>query len=269
MSNPLDYVIKGGEAGKSRLNILAAVMERYTRALLLALGVNEGKSFIDYGAGGCHVAMLAAGIAGAKGRAVAVDADAAILQLAAQEAKERGIENLEFVAAAIEDHHCRDEFDFAYARFLLSHVHGPAKALQKMKEAVKPGGMVVVEDIQFSGHFCYPASKAFEWYVDRYALVVQRRHGNAQIGPRLPALLNEAGLAAVSFDVIQPAFSAGEGKWMAWVTLDRIKDALLDEGLASEAEIKQTLNELKAFTEDGQTIISLLRIFRVWGVKEG
>jgi 2-polyprenyl-3-methyl-5-hydroxy-6-metoxy-1,4-benzoquinol methylase len=268
MSKQLDYVIQGGEAGKSRLNILAAVMEPYTRALLLALGLKKGKSFIDNGTGGGHVALMAAGITGAKASVVATDADASILRLAAQEAEEKGFKNIEFVAAAIEDYQYREEFDFSYARFVLSHVQEPAMALQKMKEAVKPGGMVVVEDVQFSGHFCYPASKAFERYLDWYAAVVQRRHGNAEIGPRLPALLKEAGLTAISFDVVQPAFSAGEGKWMAWVTLDRITDALTAESIVDAAAIRQTLDELKAFTEDAQTIISLPRVFRVWGVKE-
>ncbi len=268
MSNQFDYVIQGGAAGKSRLNILSAAMEPYTKALLRALGVKEGVSFIDNGTGGGNVAMMVAGMAGPKGRVVATDADASILQLAAQEAKEKGIENVEFITADIADCPYRDVFDFAYARFLLSHLRDPAMALQKMVAAVRPGGMVVVEDVQFSGHFCYPANEAFERYLRWYTSAVLRRHGNAEVGPQLPGLLAATGLTGVSFDVVQPAFSTGQGKWMAWATLDRIKDALLNEGVAGAAQIEQTLAELKTFTEDEQTMMSLPRIFRVWGVKK-
>ena len=95
-----DYVIQGGEAGRSRLNILSAVMESHTQNLLQALGVKEGMRFIDNGAGGGHVAMMAAGMVGTTGTVVATDADKAILHLAAQEAQEKGFQNIEFVATA-------------------------------------------------------------------------------------------------------------------------------------------------------------------------
>jgi hypothetical protein len=67
--------------------------------------------------------------------------------------------------------------------------------------------------------------------------------------------------------VIQPAFNNGPGKQMACITMDRIKEAVISEGLAGAAEVAQTQTQLEAFTADDESIISLPRIFRVWGVK--
>ncbi len=154
-----------------------------------------------------------------------------------------------------------------YARFLLSHLQRPAEVLLNMVRAAKTGGRVVVEDVQFSGHFCYPSSVAFNRYLELYAGLANQRGQNPEIGPALFGMFKQAGITDVGFDVIQPAFSSGAGKQMAYITLDRIKEAVISEGLAGAAEVAQILTQLKAFTRDEQSIISLPRIFRVWGVK--
>ena len=58
-----------------------------------------------------------------------------------------------------------------------------------------------------------------------------------------------------------------EGKLMAEITMEGIAGALLQEGLAGEAEIRETVRELKAFRADELTIMSLPRIFQVSAVK--
>jgi hypothetical protein len=54
---------------------------------------------------------------------------------------------------------------------------------------------------------------------------------------------------------------------MAWLTLDRIKSTLLKQTIADEGTINELLGKLKEFTEDKHTIMSLPRIFRVWGTR--
>jgi len=49
--------------------------------------------------------------------------------------------------------------------------------------------------------------------------------------------------------------------------MDKIKDSLLQKGLANQDEIEKTLSALKLFTEHKNSFISLPRIFRVSGLK--
>jgi ubiquinone/menaquinone biosynthesis C-methylase UbiE len=175
MATTGDYIISGGQAGKSRLNVLAGVLENSTRSLLLANGLREGSAFLDVGCGGGNVATMAAAIVGATGHITALDFDETLIALNQQDATAQGIGNLSYHAVSAYDIAYQNEFDVVYARFLLSHLQRPAEVLLNMLKATKSGGRIVVEDVQFSGHFCYPANAAFERYLELYvALAIAR-----------------------------------------------------------------------------------------------
>ena len=78
-------------------------------------------------------------------------------------------------------------------------------------------------------------------------------------------MLRRAGIQGVELNVIQPAHINGEGKLMAPITMSRISDALAAEGLATESEVQKILTELNHVVGDSETVISLPRIFQVWG----
>ena len=267
MTTTNEYIIAGGTDGKSRLNVLSDVLSSSTKSLLEQNGLTAGASLLDAGCGGGNVAVMAAHMVGESGKITAVDFDAEIIALARQDAATQHISNISFRTLSAYDLDYTAEFDLVYARFLLSHMQHPQDVIGKMLQSLKPGGRVVVEDVQFSGHYCYPACNAFSKYLKYYSTLAAQNNQNAEIGPSLPGLFHKAGLQQVGFDTIQPSFSSGPGKWMAWLTLDRIKHALTAHSIASMDEINSMLKELEDFTNDEQTIISLPRIFRVWGHK--
>ena len=175
-----------------------------------------------------------AGIVGPEGRVVGTDTDGEILALARKDAEAANVANVEFQQVDACACLWQEEFDLAYARFLLSHLNEPENCLAAMVEACRPGGTIVIEDTDFSGSFCYPTCAAYERYKELYQKVVQRRGGDPNIGPKLPAMLRRAGIQAVELNVIQPAHIHGEGKLMAPITMSRISDAVIAEGLATE-----------------------------------
>jgi len=134
-----------------------------------------------------------------------------------------------------------------------------------MREACAPGGTVVIEDTDFTGSFCYPISAAFDRYKELYQALIERRGGDANIGPKLAAMLRLMGIQKVEINVIQPAYIHGEGKLMALFTMSRIAEPIIAEGLATEAEVKEILVELNHVATNSETLISLPRIFQVWG----
>jgi SAM-dependent methyltransferase len=247
------YIISGGLAGKDRLNILAAVLHGYTQQLLLANGLATGASFLDVGCGG--------------GNVTAIDFDEELIALDQKDAAQQGIKNIAYQTMSAYDLSFANEFDVVYSRFLLSHLTEPLKVLSNMLAGARPGGKIIVEDIDFSGHFCYPESEAFNRYVNLFSATARQRGQNPDIGPSLLSLFKEAAISDVEFDVIQPAFNQGDGKLMAYITMGRIKDAVVNEGLANEQEVTDILQQLEEFTTNVNTIISLPRIFRVWGTK--
>src|SRR5436190_47163 len=124
---------------------------------------------------------------------------------------------------------------------------------------------IVVEDVDFAGSFCYPIRAAYERYFELYQKVVARRGGDPNIGPKLPGMLRKAGAKGIQLNVVQPTHLQGEGKLMASMTMERISGAVISEGLATESEVQQIVNELNHAATDCETAMSLPRVFQVWG----
>src|SRR6266853_4505638 len=95
------------------------------------------------------------------------------------------------------------EYDLVYARFLLSHLSEPERCLEAMVRACNVKGAIVLEDVDFSGSFCYPTCAAYERYTQLYQDVVNRRGGDANIGQKLPGMLRKAGAENVLVNVVQ------------------------------------------------------------------
>jgi hypothetical protein len=162
-----------------------------------------------------------------------------------------------------------EQYDLVYVRFLLTHLTDPAAALTRITPRLAPGGVLVVEDIDFTGHFCHPESPAFRSYVDWYTLAVQARGADPNIGPRLPSLLVGAGLDAVEMHVVQPAGATGEVKLIAPITLENVADAVLTAGLTTPDAFAETVDELYEFANADGTVLSLPRIVQAWGRRAG
>ncbi len=133
-----------------------------------------------------------------------------------------------------------------------------------MLRAVRPGGVAVVEDIDFGGSFCHPQCAGFDAYVQLYRAAAARQRTDADIGPKLYGMLLDAGWSNVKLNVVQPAFAWGEGKQIALLTLINIADSVLDEKLVSKPELQSAIDDLSRFTDDPRTLIGLPRVFQLW-----
>ena len=123
----------------------------------------------------------------------------------------------------------------------------------------------MVEDIDFRGHFCEPPSAAFDRYVELYTAAARARGCDPNIGPRVPGLLLDAGLADVQMYVVQPAGLVGDVKQMAALTMEAIADSVLAAKLAERSEIDTVVDELYAYGRDPHTVLSVPRVVQAWG----
>ena len=265
MAERQDYVIRGGLEGRERLRLLARVMHASTSALLDRLDLGDGLTCLDLGCGGGDVTLELARRVGPNGRAVGVDLDEVKLDVARDEARERGAANVTFLTADVHALPALPPFDVVYSRFLLTHLRDPGAIVRSMFDRLRPGGIVGVEDIDFSGAFTYPPSPVFQRFRDLYCAVVRRRGADPHIGPRLPSLLSEAGFTALDVAVTQPVGLTGEVKLLDPVTMENIAGAVLDERLATQGEIDDVVQKMFDFAADPTTVVSVPRIVQAWG----
>lgn len=180
------------EVELDRLHMLEARYDEVTRARLAMAGPLDGLSCLEVGAGAGSVALMLAEAVGPDGEVVALDLDPRFLL-------DLHLPNLtvrrhDILAEDLE----RSCYHLVHCRALLLHLADPAAALRRMVDALRPGGLLLVEDADFStfgavpGH---PASAEFDRFV--------RAWGDGHLvdwtfdprfGATLPGLLAELGL---------------------------------------------------------------------------
>ena len=262
----LRYIIRGGIEGRERLRILARIWRPATFDLLRRAGIQPGMQCLDVGCGGGDVSVDLARLVEPRGRVVAIDFDEVKVAIGRAEAEAQHITNIEFRVADIIQGGLAGEFDLAFARFILSHLPNPEHVIAKIRGVLRPGGVAVIVDTDWRGYFWEPDNAALWRFVELYTQTLGRRGGDANIGPRLPALLTQSGFANVQMSVAQHAETAGEPKLLTPMTMEYIADAVIAEGLASRADVDRMVSELYEFARDPNTVLSGPRIIETWGV---
>ena len=263
---PESYVLRGGQAGAARLRLINRVKWPTTERLLGTAGLRAGMRALDLGCGGGAVTLKMAALVGSEGEVMGIDLDPSILRLAQQEADGSKLP-VTFRHLEAEELNEEASYDFAYARYLMSHLRHPERALESMVRALRPGGLLAVEDVFFPGHICYPPNAAFDRYLELYQAVVRAKGADPAIGPRLMGMALDAGLVDVQVELIVPTFREGEGKRVAQVTMEHIREAVLGVELATSTEVDTVVTGLKAFADDERTLMSIAPTFQVWGRK--
>jgi ubiquinone/menaquinone biosynthesis C-methylase UbiE len=258
------YVIRGGRAGYDRLRVLAAARRASTLELFQLAGLRPGMRCVDLGCGSGDVTLDIAALAGPGGWVAGIDMDQAKLEFARQAARERGLANVAFEAADVSQWTGPGEYDFVYCRFLLQHLASPAGLLRQMWDAVRPGGVLAVEDADLEGLFCDPDNAGFSFYRRMYLEVLARNGGDPTCARRLARYFRETGIPAPAMRLLQGVNAGGDAKAMPLLTLYAIADAIVSSGLAAAAEVTAAIENLRAFTTDPDTLISDPRIFQVW-----
>jgi SAM-dependent methyltransferase len=258
------YVIRGGEGGYERLALLARTRWPDTAALLARAGLSPGMRCVDLGCGGGQVTLEIARLVAPAGLVVGVDMDGIKLGLARQAAAAQGQSNVEFRQENVRDWNEPGSYDVVYSRFLLQHLSEPVDLLARMWAAVRPGGILVVEEADFDGWCCHPANEGFDFFVRTYGEALRRRGGDSAFGRKLYGGFLAAGIPAPEVGLVQPVWTGGAGKTLAWSTLEASAEAIVADRVASQDEVTAALTTLSQFTADPQTLISGPRVFQFW-----
>lgn len=262
------YVLITGDAGAARLRLLHDVYGASTEALLTELGLAEGMRAADIGCGTGTVSRWMARAVGPNGAVVGVDLSQAQLEVARRDAADCGLTQLTFRHGdAYETGLPRERFDLVYCRFLLCHLADPDRALTEMCALLKPGGVLVADDVDVGSIFSDPPSPDIDRMRDLMLAVGRSRGVDYCLGIRLHRLFRAHGFADPQVRIDQPVCSTGEGKRFWEYTVLEAVPAMLAAGLTTQGEIEQLSREWARIARDANTIVGQARKVAVFARK--
>lgn len=264
------YVLETGRKGQWRLNLLHEVYGRETERLLLGIGLEPGMQVADIGCGPGAVTCFMAGHISPGGIATGVDSSTEQLKVAREEAQKNGVKNVCFIEADVYSPGLeKDSFDLVYARSLLSHLQDPLQAITEMKRIVKPGGVLVCEDIDMGTIHSEPSTAEYERSVEIWLSLGAERRADYRVGSHMADLFRKAGFADVQETSHQPKFMSGEKKRYWEYTFYEVSPAMIRAGVVNDAELSRLKNGFEKIAENKSIAVAQAAQFQVWATKPG
>jgi ubiquinone/menaquinone biosynthesis C-methylase UbiE len=170
-------------------------IKRLKQVMMAQLELHDGVHVLDIGCGtGDDVHVLAHAV-GPRGRSVGVDASAVMIAEAQRRHGAAGLPVAFVVGHAQQLEFANASFDRCRAERVLMHVDDPARAVAEMARVLRPGGKVVVFDMDWGMMFVDSP------YQEMTRTILQAfsdgmRHG--WIGRSLPRVFQTVGLADVT-----------------------------------------------------------------------
>jgi SAM-dependent methyltransferase len=240
------YVMGHNDRERRRLALQATILQPCTENLMRRAGVSPGMHVLDVGCGVGDVTLLVASLVGRDGSVTSLDLDPGALAIVEQRAAERGLKNISVVQGSLDEYRPGRSFDAVTGRHILIHVPNPLAVLKQAFQWLRPGGVAVFQEYDFSGlHTTYPPCPLRERVVKSFGDAMCA-DGMAGIGTRLFHLFWEAGFAPPDCRAEYPVDGGPDSPFYEWIaeSFRSIRPHLIAKGLLVECLEKIDLDTL-------------------------
>jgi len=223
-----------------RHGLLSKGFDRGSATLMTQLGLKPGWHVLEVGAGGGSLARWIGNEVAPSGTVLATDLD---LRFVGEQPDNVEVRRHDIAVDALP----ADTFDLAHARAVLQHVPERERALANMAEAVKPGGWVIVEDVDW---LVFEHQDLPEPFATLSRATIERagsRLGyDGYWGRRMLPALAAAGLERVESRgrVVTMHGGAYSAEWYV-LALERAAPALVEEGRVTQELVDAALAQAR------------------------
>jgi ubiquinone/menaquinone biosynthesis C-methylase UbiE len=237
-----NYVPDSWECARDCYPLLSALYDTQTIRHLERRGIERGWSCLAVrGCGGSIASWLSQRV-GDQGRVLATDMGPCFLP------------GLPFDNPQVRRHDLRieglpkAEFDLVHSRLVLMHLPGREVALDRMIQALKPGGWIVVEEFDALTIFADSAVNPEEEQLNvprAFYQVMTSRGVEMRYGRRLAQQLRNRGLVNVGADASMSIWQGrSPGIDMLKLSFKELADSILRSGLITQAEFESDMKRL-------------------------
>jgi SAM-dependent methyltransferase len=190
----IPYALGHAEHELVRLTTQARLIDPITRHFFVEAGIAPGMRVLDVGSGVGDVAILLAGLVGPSGEVVGTDTSATALALARARIDEMRLGNVSFQDGDPGELTFPVPFDAVAGRYILQFMPDPSAALNKIVQNVRPGGVVVFHELDWSGARSVPPAPLYDRCCALCAETIGKLGADTGMGPKLHGVFERAGL---------------------------------------------------------------------------
>ena len=197
MSRRYRYLLGDSSREALRLKAQARLWDPTAHALFDRLGVRRGWKVLEVGpgAGSLHMDLRRR----VRGPVDAVELSPVFAERLGRLAARDGLGAGRLWNCALLDADLpAEKYDLIFARWVFLFLPDPAAHIRKLARALKPGGLIVIEDYHRETLAMYPRPSDWDAFMAADRAFFATQGGDASVAGRLPALYRRAGLEVVA-----------------------------------------------------------------------
>jgi SAM-dependent methyltransferase len=211
-----EYLLGTNEAELERLRFQHWVWKKITDNFFDRVGVKEGWKCLDAGSGPGFTSMDLRDRVGTNGEVTALEPSEFYLNFLRGESSAKGWTNIDVIQGRAEEADLpQRHFDFIFVRWVIAFVPDPEKFLKHLVAALRPGGIIALQDYWYEGLSLYPRGTSFDGMPDLVRAYYRAGGGDPYITGKVPELLRKLKVRVTDFKPNQLAGGPQSDAW-AW-----------------------------------------------------
>jgi SAM-dependent methyltransferase len=227
-----DYVYDAAwEQERERLAGIEALWDPGTRQVLTGVGLGPGWRCLEVGAGGGSVVEWLCGVVGESGRVLATDVDT------------RFVDQLDSPQLEVWRHDITSdplpeaEFDLVHSRLVLEHLTARSDVLDRLVDATRPGGWLVIEDYDWTGYGVEPEDPLTARGAEAVMGFMAAAGFDPRYGRRLPGEFEERGLVEIRAEGrLRTIDGSDPGYAFFALSFEALKQPVVESGRVTQEE---------------------------------
>lgn len=195
------YALGSNDDEFDRLDLQGRYYRMATVDALRWAGIEPGMTVLDLGSGTGAVAFDAARLVGPTGSVLGVDIAEAPVQTATERAARLGLDNVSFLQADLASWQPEATFDAMTGRLITMYLPDPPTAIASLSRAVRPGGIVMLQEFAISTGRQVGGAAIFDQTLDRVLAAFRAVGAPTDLGFDLGRVFRGAGLGTPTMTV--------------------------------------------------------------------
>jgi SAM-dependent methyltransferase len=221
-----EYTLRNAwEKAERRFTLLQQHLDPMTQRRMSSIGVKQGWQCLEVAGGGGSVARWLCKQSGPTGHVVGTDIDTRFLE----KIREPNFTALKHDITVEDLPSAR--FDFVHTRWLLHHLRDPERAIERMVAALRPGGWLLIEDVDFFPVHTSNSQLYVDFMVALTGTVVAPSGRDCFWARALPTLVATQGLASIhaegDFGVLNGGGPLAE---IFQLSAEQLRDSIIGSG---------------------------------------